>query len=205
MRTAAPSQGLAADYASCYHQRDGLCDSRLPSVTLDESEGGVHTLAGSYASQIISILNDSATNFVSDTTKLPYTYIAAALGCWTTQASCDSQLLPQVRVLRRGRRGGCRCGISAVPLLLRGCPCRRCWHGRHRLDVGDTATTTITTFNGHHGAVHHLRHRAELLCGAELRLLVASTNVSRQTVSISSSCATSRRTFVSSRRARFPP
>jgi hypothetical protein len=69
--TASLSQGLATDYASYINAMD-LRDSDDSQLTLDESEGSVYTL-GSYASQLLSILDESATNFVSDTT-FPYTY-----------------------------------------------------------------------------------------------------------------------------------
>lgn len=69
--TAALSQGLAADYAGYVNDMD-LRDPDDSQLTLDESEGGVYTL-GSYAAELLSILDESATNFVSDAT-FPYTY-----------------------------------------------------------------------------------------------------------------------------------
>jgi hypothetical protein len=91
-----------------------LRDSDDSQLTLDESEGGVYTL-GSYASQLISILNDSATNFVSDTT-FPYTY---------TPQHIDDPSFPgdpnlATNACYGGRRDGCQAG-GAV-LCCCGCP-----------------------------------------------------------------------------------
>ncbi|MGI6230045.1 MAG: subtype A tannase [Tractidigestivibacter sp.] len=65
------SQSLASDYAAYVNSADLRAedDSQL---TLDETEGSVYSL-GSYVNELLSILDDSASNFVASTT-FPYTY-----------------------------------------------------------------------------------------------------------------------------------
>ena len=176
--TAALSQGLAADYASYINAMD-LRDSDDSQLTLDESEGGVYTL-GSYASQLISILNDSATNFVSDTT-FPYTY---------TPQHMDDPSFPGDPNLATAR--ATEAAVAAAKQEAQSSAAADAQGDGASTDAtgstGDTATTTITTLPTGTTQVQSTIYDTVQNYFAALNsdYWWINYNVSRQTVSISS-------------------
>lgn len=69
--TRALSQGLAASFGAWVNQMD-LRDADDAQLTLDETEAGAFTM-GSYARELLSTIDEAATNFVQNTS-FPYTY-----------------------------------------------------------------------------------------------------------------------------------
>ncbi|OUO33735.1 subtype A tannase [Olsenella sp. An290] len=69
--TRALSQGLAASFGAWVNQMD-LRDADDTQLTLDETEAGAFTM-GSYARELLSTIDEAATNFVQNTS-FPYTY-----------------------------------------------------------------------------------------------------------------------------------